>query len=61
MPGSKGRPFKKNIMYYSKMSGKRSKILEKSGNFIREKKYEPWGGGTIVWYGEVCPGREGSL
>ena len=29
--GGKQRPFHKNVIYFSKMSGKRSKILEKSG------------------------------
>ena len=39
--GGKQRPFDKNIIYYSNMSGKRSKILEKSGKnqeFHQEEK-----------------------
>ena len=31
MPGSKWRPHRKIHIYYSNVSGKRSKILEKSG------------------------------
>ena len=35
--GGKWRPFQKDIIYYSNVSGKGSKILEKSGNSVRTK------------------------
>ena len=41
-PSSKWRPLFLNKLFIIYMSGKCLKILEKSGNFIGDKMYEPW-------------------